>query len=82
MYRETLSTPNSVNNLSLLYFVIEVRVLTLHLPVPHLKHVRHDNVGRLELGVVNLPFHKLGCRVACREAIPLVIWCSGGGGHI
>lgn len=49
------------------WFVIGVRVLTPHLPVLHLKHVRLDLVRKLGLGLVNLPFPKIGCRVAWRQ---------------
>lgn len=35
--------------------------------MPHLKHVRLDPVGKLGLGLVNLPFPKVGCRVAWRQ---------------
>lgn len=49
------------------WFVIGVRVLTPHLPVPHLKYVRLDPVRKLGLGLVNLPFPKVGCQVAWRQ---------------
>lgn len=49
------------------WFLLGVRVLTPHLPVPHLKYVRLDPVRKLGLGLVNLPFPKVGCQVAWRQ---------------